>query len=115
MNKTKFLLLILMLVTAASYGQKSNKQLAKLQLAWISFIWEDDSLAGRYFDKAGISIPIQIDDLPYNFTAQLDLGAVHTVFYGKSLAPYLKMFPALEDKLDTALIQGYVGYDACRV
>ena len=115
MNKRKFLFLILMLITGVSYGQNANKQIDKLHLPWMHFIWEGDSLADRYFNKVGISIPIKIDDLPYDFTAQLDLGAVHTVFYGKSLAPYLKMFPALEDKLDTTLIQGYVGYDACRI
>ncbi|MFT3750051.1 MAG: hypothetical protein QM768_17165 [Agriterribacter sp.] len=53
--------------------------------------------------------------LPYDFTMQLDLGAVHTVFYGKPLAPYLKMSPELADKLDTTLVQGYVGFDACRI
>ena len=115
MNKRKLFSLILIVITAVSYGQNAKKKIDKLHLPWMQFIWEGDSLAGRYFDKAGISIPIKIDDLPYDFTAQLDLGAVHTVFYGKSLAPYLKMFPALENKLDTTLIQGYVGYDACRV
>lgn len=115
MIKRKFLFLILMLITAVSYGQDAKKQIEKLHLPWMRFIWEGDSLAGRYFDKVGMSIPIKIDDLPYDFTAQLDLGAVHTVFYGKPLAPYLEMFPDLENKLDTALVQGYVGYDACRI
>lgn len=115
MNKVKLLLLIMLTITAESYAQLSKVEMEDLKLTWIHFIWESDSLAGRYFDKAGMSIPIKIDDIPYDFTAQLDLGAVHTVFYGKPLAPYLQMFPTLTSKLDTALIQGYVGFDACRV
>jgi hypothetical protein len=115
MTKRKLLLLLLLITSAVSYGQNTKRQIKNLNLPWIRFIWESDSLAGRYFDKVGMSIPIKIDEIPYAFTAQLDLGAVHTVFYGKSLAPYLQMFPELTSKLDTTLIQGYVGYDACRI
>lgn len=115
MNKVKLLFLVMLTIIAESYGQISKRQMENLKLPWIHFIWESDSLAGRHFDKVGMSIPIKIDQIPYDFTAQLDLGAVHTVFYGKPLAPYLEMFPDLTNKLDTALIQGYVGYDACRV
>ncbi len=115
MNKLKLLLLLMLANTAISYGQNAKEEIENMQLPWMRFIWESDSLAGRHFEKIGISIPLKIEDLPYDFTAQLDLGAVHTVFYGKPLAPYLEMFPELESKLDTTLVQGYVGYDACRV
>ena len=115
MNKMKLVLLLLLATTMVSFGQSSKRQTENLNLPWIRFNWESDSLAGRHFDKVGMSIPIKIDNLPYDFTAQLDLGAVHTVFYGKPLAPYLQMFPELGNKLDTTLVQGYVGFDACRV
>jgi hypothetical protein len=115
MNKRKLLFLFLLVTATVSYGQNAKREIKNLHLPWIHFIWENDSLGGRHFDKVGMSIPIKIENLPYDFTAQLDLGAVHTVFYGKPLAPYLKMFPELTNKLDIALIQGYVGYDACRI
>lgn len=115
MNNIKLLLLLILIITTETYGQKSKRQIEDLNLPWIHFIWESDSLAGRHFDKVGMSIPIKIDEIPYDFTAQLDLGAVHTIFYGKPLAPYLEMFPELASKLDTTLVQGYVGYEACRI
>ncbi len=115
MNRKEFFILLLILMTVESYGQVAKQQIDKLHLPWMRFVWEGDSLAGRYFDKVGMSIPIKIENLPYNFTAQLDLGAVHTVFYGRPLTPYLEMFPDLQKKLDTTLVQGYVGYEACRI
>lgn len=85
------LLLLLAAVTAAA-GQ---------QLRWIPFYWEGATLAGRRFAKAAIMVPVRLDNLPQRFKMQLDLGAVTTVLYGNSLAPYLAAYPTLRAKLDS--------------
>lgn len=71
------------------------------QLPWIPFNWEGGTLAGRRFEKAGITVPVTLDNLPHKFKMQLDLGAVTTHVYGNPMAPYLAKYPALSNKLDT--------------
>lgn len=78
-------------------------------LQWIKFEWHGDSIGQKYFDKLSILIPFQIDNLPYKFNAQFDLGAVTTMLYGNSISPFLKLNPSLNSKIDTSsqvLIQG---------
>ncbi len=96
-----FVLLIPVFLAAAAFGQVSKKTIDRLHLPWISFYWQGDSLAGRYFDKAAIFIPVGIDDLPYHFAMQFDLGAVTTEFYEIPMTPYLRKSPALYKKLDS--------------
>ena len=52
---------------------------------WIPFQWHGDSIGNKYFDKLAIVVPVKIDNLPYNFGMQLDLGAVETMFYEKNI------------------------------
>ena len=73
----------------------------KQSLEWIPFNWEGDTISGKYIDKAFIYIPVKIDDLPYDFTMQLDLGTIETQFYENSIKPYLKEFTSLANKLDS--------------
>ncbi len=70
----------------------------KQSLEWIPFNWVGDTISGKYIEKAFIYIPVKIEDLPGNFTMQLDLGASKTVFYGNTIEPYLKEFPSLANK-----------------
>ena len=72
------------------------------QLPWIPFNWEGGTLAGRHFDKAGITVPVALGELPHKFKMQLDLGAITTQVYGNALAPYLAKYPALKSRLDTS-------------
>jgi hypothetical protein len=80
--------------TAAASAQKLN---------WIPFNWQGDSVAGRFFDKLAITIPVTLDSLPHKFNMQLDLGATTTVIYGNSIAPYLDKYNDLKSKTDTTL------------
>lgn len=73
-------------------------------LPWIKFYWKGDSIGNRYFDKFAIDVPITIDNIPYQFKAQLDLGAVNTMLYGNSFQPYLKINNALKDKIDSSAL-----------
>ncbi len=86
------LLLLLFINTSLVHGQQIN---------WINFEWSGDSISGRYFEKSSIIVPLQIDNLPYKFNAQLDLGAVNTMLYGNSIAPYLDQNNSLKTKIDT--------------
>lgn len=71
-------------------------------LKWIPFNWVGDTLSGKYFDKAYMSISVKIDDLPEKFNMQLDLGATTTVIYGNSIESYLDKYSILKNKLDTS-------------
>jgi len=70
---------------------------------WIKFNWVGDSISHRYFGKTAIDIPIQIENLPYKFTAQFDLGASNSMIYGNAIAPYLATDKNLQNKIDTSL------------
>lgn len=101
--KRAFLLLFI-LVSFSAFGQKQE---------WIPFSWTGDSVSGKYFDKLAMIIPVTIDNLPYKFKMQLDLGAVTTVLYGNTILPYLNVNSELKNKLDTTLIfwiQGQKNY-----
>jgi hypothetical protein len=87
-----FLLLLLMVLQA--HSQK---------LSWIDFIWVGDSAGGRYLEKSAIDIPVKIEDMPYKFTAQLDLGSPSSMLYGNSITPYLEKGSILKSKIDTGL------------
>ncbi len=93
MRKSKhggLLILLSLLFTGSLQGQP---------LEWASFYWQGDTISGKYIEKAFLYIPVKIDDLPINFSMQLDLGTENTQFYEKSIKPYLDEFPALADKL----------------
>lgn len=66
---------------------------------WIPFQWESDTTSRKYIERAYLYIPVKIDDLPYDFAMQLDLGTWNTQFYAESIKPYLEESPAFADKL----------------
>ncbi len=88
------ILLFILFIIFTSCSQKSS-------LNWIPFIWQGDTISGKYIDKAYLYIPVTIDDLPYHFTMQLDLGTNETVFYGNPIDPYLEEYASLANKLDS--------------
>ena len=92
MNLFRYGLLIISLLLL--HNSCSQKQ----YLEWIPFNWEGDTISGKYIEKAFIYIPVKIDDLPHDFTMQLDLGTDQTLFYGKTIDPYLDEYSSLSDK-----------------
>lgn len=88
--KRYLLNITLLFLTTLSYGQKSE---------WIHFDWHGENIFGRYYEKTAMSLPIKIENMPYNFCCQLDLGATRTVFYGNSLKNY--SFNTINQKLDS--------------
>lgn len=73
----------------------------ELLLKWIPFQWQGDTISGKYIEKAYIYVPVKIDELPVDFTMQLDLGTKETQFYGNPIKPYLEKYPSLTNKLDS--------------
>lgn len=76
----------------------------KQSLEWISFNWEGDTISGKYIEKAFIYVPVTVNDFPFDFTMQLDLGTEKSVFYGNTIDPYLKEYASLANKLDSTEI-----------
>jgi len=89
MNKIKFVLSLL-LIGNTVFGQKSE---------WINFDWHGETIFGKHFDKVAMSIPINIDDLPYNFCGQFDMAATQTLIYGNSFKNFIT--PEIYSKLDS--------------
>jgi len=90
---------ITILIALASCSHNSSQN-----LKWVSFIWSSDSLSGRYFEKASMKIPVTIEELPYKFIMQFDLGAHATCLYEAPLKPFLDKYTSLSNKLDTTKI-----------
>lgn len=95
MNKLKQgVFFILLLSVFMSCSQKQS-------LEWIPFSWKSDTISGKYIEKAYMYVPVKIEDLPYDFTMQFDLGTYNSVFYGNTIAPYLEDYASWADKLDS--------------
>lgn len=85
---------VLLLFIFTSCSQKQSLQ-------WIPFIWEGDTISGKYIEKAFLYVPVRIEGLPYEFTMQLDFGTYKSVFYGNTLEPYLEEATSLTDKVSS--------------
>lgn len=70
-----------------------NNPTKNSELSWAKFVWSNDSLGGRYFEKTGMFIPVKIEGLPYNFQFQFDLGANLTTLQGNTLKTILTNHP----------------------
>ena len=79
----------------------SNVIFSQTKDNWINFDWQGETIFGKYYQKVAISIPLKIENLPYNFCAQFDLGATTTIIYENSFKVFSKQFPFVLQKLDT--------------
>ena len=92
MKKVNLTLIFSLITINLIFGQKCE---------CFDFEWQGATISGRYIPNAVITVPLSIDDLPYDFNMQLDLGAVTSVFYGNSIEPYLQLHPELRNKIDS--------------
>lgn len=95
MQKRVVVLAFLILIFANSINVLSQEN----SLKWIPFVWQSDTISGKFVEKAYMYVPVKIDDLPENFTMQLDLGTTDTQFYENSVKPYIAAYPSLAKKL----------------
>lgn len=77
----------------------------KQPIVWIPFHWEDDTISGKYIEKAFIFIPVKIEGLTHDFTMQLDLGTNQTLFYGNTINPYMEKYSILADKYEVPMFR----------
>ncbi len=68
-------------------------------LPWIKFEWTGDSLGKRYFDKAAMKVPVEIENLPHAFDMQFDMGSNVTMLYENPIKPYIGQYGILKQKL----------------
>lgn len=68
---------------------------------WFNFQWEDAILDGKKVEKSAMIVPFEIEGIPHKFNAQFDLGAVSTILYGNSIAPYLVKYKDTFSRIDT--------------
>lgn len=80
---------------------------AQTKKDWIKFNWHGDSIYGKYYDKVAMTIPMKLEQLPFHFCSQFDMGATQTVLYGNSLQPFLSNSNLLQ-KLDTSIAPYYL-------
>ena len=92
MKKITISLLITLVITSLSFGQQNS---------CFDFAWEGATASGRYIPKAAMNVSVTVDNMPHEFTMQLDLGAVTTELYGNSLQPYMDAYPTLIEKIDS--------------
>lgn len=95
------LLALFVLLPFSILGQAAGESDLLPTKEWIAFQWEGSSLGSRYFDKAFMYVPFQIESVPHRFKVQFDLGATNSMLYGNAVAPYLLAYPELAAKLDT--------------
>lgn len=95
----------ILIVACVSFFTNSNvysqNKIEKDAIPWIDFQWSADSLNGRFVEKTAMKVEVKIDNMPYLFDAQFDLGAVSTMVYGNTFAPYLAQNPFLQASIDT--------------
>lgn len=84
--------IIFTLITNYSFSQ---------EYGCFNFTMNGATVDGRYIPNVTLNIPVSIDALPYEFTMQLDLGAVNTTLYGNSIQPYMVKYPSLKNKIDS--------------
>lgn len=105
MKKVIFICIAL-LFTCLTFAQKSS---TATDLPWISFSWKDDSINNRLIEKTAILVPVRIGDLPQQFEAQLDLGAITTMVYENSIMPYIQGNDGIKQLIDTTQLIEYKG------
>jgi hypothetical protein len=98
--KYKFLLLLILPCTTLLKAQT--------KLEWINFDWHGETIFGKYYPKVAISIPLKIENLPYNFCGQLDLGATTTMIYENSFKPFSPQNATVLQKLDSTINPYYL-------
>lgn len=86
----------------------STSILGQTQSNWIHFDWHAETIFGKYYPKVAMSIPLKIENLPYAFCGQLDLGATKTMIYENSFKHFAQKYPSVIQKLDTTISPFYL-------
>lgn len=78
----------------------TNNSTDKTEISWARFIWGADTLSGKYYDKAYMQIPCNLEGLPNVFTFQFDLGANLTGVYENSFSSFYPLRQELKNEIE---------------
>lgn len=70
------------------------------EISWAPFVWSNDTISEKYFEKSAMHIPCKIEGLPFTFTFQFDLGANVSGLYENNVSSFYKKYPDLENRFD---------------
>lgn len=90
------------------FGLSISSLFGQTNSNWIHFDWHGETIYGKYFDKVAMSIPLKVENMPYSFCGQFDLGATTTVLYENSFNPFANNYPVVMEKLDTTMTPYYL-------
>ena len=68
-------------------------------VSWAKFIWTNDTLNGKYYERTSMQIPCKIEGLPYSFLFQFDLGADLTSVYENNISSFYTLYPDLKNRI----------------
>jgi hypothetical protein len=103
--RNKSLLVLLLICSTTLFGQPPSD--------WINFDWHGETIFGKYYPKVAMSVPLKIENLPYRFCGQLDLGATTTMIYENSFKPFSQKATWVLQKLDTSISPYYLNGRKC--
>ncbi len=77
----------------------TNNSTDKTEISWARFVWGEDTLSGKFYDKSSMLIPCKIEGLPNVFTFQFDLGVNLTGVYENSFRSFYPLRQDLKNKI----------------
>ena len=106
-KKTVLLILVFFIVFAfygyyvyqTRFGDWEIKKTNTTDIAWSEFIWSNQVINGKYYDKTAMLIPCKIEGIKNNLTFQFDTGSNLTMLYGNSLNSFFNQNIALSEKV----------------
>lgn len=96
MNKYYFFLVLTLLTSCSTFVRKMVTKSAYQpynQEMIFPFEWAKDSIAGQFYEKAALLIPVKLNNIEHPFLMQFDLGSPSTVLYGKTLQALKAQYP----------------------
>ena len=98
-------LICILFVACGSYIYKSSfgvwevKKSSEAEIVWADFIWTNQIINGKYYEKTAMFIPCKIKGIENNLTFQFDIGSNRTMLYENSLRSFYFQNKALSDKV----------------
>lgn len=95
----RYIIVIVIFILILSFSTVND---SVQEVEWNDFIWADNTIGGKHYDKAAILIPFKINGIEEIYHLQLDTGA-SSVLYGNSL---YNIVPGYGAKTTRASISG---------
>ncbi|MCK0110116.1 hypothetical protein MWU58_12485 [Flavobacteriaceae bacterium S0825] len=84
----------------SSFGIWEIKKSSKAEIVWADFIWKNQTINGKYFEKTAMLIPCKIKEIENNLTFQFDIGSNRTMLYEKSLSSFYFQNETLSENVE---------------